>query len=166
MSRKRKVLRALAVLFLVIQLVPFGRAHDNPPVGKEPAWDTVRTHELARRACYDCHSNQVEWPWYSHVAPVSWLVQHDVDEAREHLNFSEWDKPQRHADDAAEEVAEGEMPLWYYALAHAEARLSDGERRELVAGLRVTMARSPAGKGPHEGGEHGEGHELEYGEDE
>ncbi len=135
----RRLLLALLAVFVVIQLVPYGRAHDNPPVRQEPPWDRPETRELVARACFDCHSNEVRWPWYSHLAPVSWLVQHDVDEAREHLNFSEWDRPQKDADEAAEEVEEGEMPLWFYPPLHPEARLSDAERRQLAAGLRATV---------------------------
>lgn len=129
----------LAVVFLAIQFVPYGRAHGNPPVVREPAWDSPGTRELVVRACFDCHSNQVRWPWYSHVAPVSWLVQRDVDEAREELNFSEFHREQKEAEEAAEEVAEGEMPLRAYRLAHPEARLDEAERRRLIEGLQRTF---------------------------
>lgn len=137
----RWLLLVLAGIAVIIQLVPYGRAHANPPVRQEPSWDSPRTRELAVRACFDCHSNEVRWPWYSHLAPVSWLVQQDVEEAREHLNFSEWDRRQKDADEAAEEVAEEEMPLWYYLPLHSEARLSAAERRELVAGLEATTGK-------------------------
>ena len=80
----------VVVLMAFIQLIPFGRAHANPPVLQEPNWDSPQTRDLASRACFDCHSNETTWPWYSNVAPVSWLVQRDVDEGREKLNFSEW----------------------------------------------------------------------------
>ena len=93
MNVRKLVLIGVAVLaaaFLLIQLVPYGHAHDNPPVAAEPNWDSPQTRELAQRACFDCHSNETTWPWYSNVAPVSWLVQHDVDEGREYLNFSRW----------------------------------------------------------------------------
>src|SRR6056297_3230811 len=83
-------LAAVAAVFLVIQLIPYGRSHTNPPIVLEPDWDSPRTRELAERACFDCHSNETEWPWYSNIAPVSWLVQHDVDEGRHELNFSDW----------------------------------------------------------------------------
>ncbi len=140
----RKVLRftllGLPVLLLVIQLVPYGRAHSNPPPVKEPVWDRPATRELARRACFDCHSNHTKWPWYSHVAPVSWLVQHDVDDGRKHLNFSEWQKKYKHADDAPELVTEGAMPLGIYLWLHAGARLSAEERKALGEGLRATVA--------------------------
>jgi hypothetical protein len=129
----------LVVLFVLIQVVPYGRSHENPPVTGEPAWDGPRTAELARRACFDCHSNETVWPWYSWVAPVSWLVQSDVDEGRAHLNFSEFDKEQKHADDAADEVEDGEMPPATYLLAHADAKLSDAEKAELIRGLEATF---------------------------
>lgn len=129
----------LVGLFVLIQLVPYGRAHTNPPVIQEPAWDAPRTRELAVRACYDCHSNETTWPWYSNVAPFSWLVQSDVDEARDALNFSRFDRRQKRADDAAEEVSEGEMPLWFYVPLHSSARLTDEEREALASGLRNTF---------------------------
>jgi mono/diheme cytochrome c family protein len=129
----------LVALFGIIQVLPVGAERTNPPVIQEPAWDSARTRELFFRACADCHTNTSKWPWYSHVAPASWLVVNDVEEGREHLNASEWNRPQKHARHAAKEVREGDMPLWLYAAAHPRARLSDGERRELVAGLEKTF---------------------------
>ena len=140
--RKTFVLRVvptLVVLLILAQFVPFGRSHENPPVTGEPDWDSPETRALVKRVCFDCHSNETHWPWYANVAPVSWLLQRDVEEAREHLNFSEWDKPQRHADEAAHEVEEGEMPLWFYLPLHPEAKLSDDEKAALIAGLKKTL---------------------------
>ncbi|HVG93074.1 MAG TPA: heme-binding domain-containing protein [Planctomycetota bacterium] len=125
------------VLLLLIQAIPYGRDHDNPPVTGEPAWPSPRARGLAQRACFDCHSHEVVWPWYSHIAPMSWLVQRDVEEAREHLNFSTWDRPQKDAHEAAEEVEEGAMPLPKYLWLHPEARLSAEEKAELVAALKA-----------------------------
>lgn len=68
----------LLAAFLVIQVLPFGRGHSNPTAHSEPPWDSPRTAELVMEACYDCHSNRTDWPWYSYVAPVSWLVTYDV----------------------------------------------------------------------------------------
>jgi len=133
------ILGIAAVLGLAIQFIPYGRRHDNPPVRREPAWDSARTRALVRRACFDCHSNEVRWPWYSHVAPMSWLVQRDVDRGRRELNFSEWDRRQGKADDAAEEVREGRMPPWFYLPVHPEARLSPAEKSDLLEGLRATI---------------------------
>ena len=138
-KRFARALWGLAAAGLLIQLVPYGRRHDNPPVHREPAWDAPATRDLARRACFDCHSNEVRWPWYSHVAPVSWLVRHDVDEGRRELNFSEWDLRQKHAGKAAREVEKGSMPPWPYRLSHSDARLSTVEKSALVRGLRATF---------------------------
>jgi len=133
----------LVVVTLAIQAVPFGRDHSNPPVTGEPDWDSARTRELMVRACFDCHSNEVEYPWYSNVAPMSWAVQLHVDEGRRKVNYSEWDVPQREADESAETVAEGEMPPGYYTLVtHNAARLTDAERSELIQGLKATLGTS------------------------
>lgn len=125
-------------LLIVMQFLPYGRNHSNPPVRQEPAWDSPQTAALARRACFDCHSNQTVWPWYSNIAPVSWLVLRDVDEGRSKLNFSEWDLPQKDAEEAAEQVQKGEMPPWFYLPAHPQARLSTQEKQALIRGLQAT----------------------------
>ncbi|MFV8751130.1 heme-binding domain-containing protein [Nannocystaceae bacterium ST9] len=130
---------ALLAVALLIQLVPYGRDHTNPALVAEPAWDSPATRELAVRACYDCHSNETKWPWYTNVAPVSWLIQDHVDEGRETLNFSEWDRPQREAHEAGEAVAEGEMPIANYLWMHPEAELSASEQEALVRGLDATL---------------------------
>ena len=125
--------------FLAIQLVPYGRAHSNPPVTGEPAWDAPETRALAKQACFDCHSNETTWPAYANIAPVSWLVQRDVNEGRAVLNFSEWSRPQEEANEAAEEVREGEMPPVAYTLVHAHARLNAADRDRLAQGLAKTL---------------------------
>jgi mono/diheme cytochrome c family protein len=140
-----KILKAGLALLVLIQLVPFGRTHSNPPVTKEPAWDSPATRELVKRACFDCHSNETRWPWYSHVAPVSWLLQRDVSGGRGHLNFSEWGgAPQRHAKDIAAEVKQGDMPPWFYLPMHAEARLTDAEKAALMDGAAKTFGAQAA----------------------
>ena len=128
---------SLAVLGLLIvaQFVPYGRDHRNPPVVAEPTWNSSTTRALVERACFDCHSNQTHWPWYSHVAPMSWLVQDHVDEGRRELNFSEWSGASSEAREAAETVRDGEMPPRSYLLLHPEARLSDQEIQVLIDGL-------------------------------
>jgi hypothetical protein len=141
------ILRGLAagvVLLVVVQLVPYGRDHTNPPVTQEVRWDSARTRELAVGACYDCHSNLTVWPWYSNVAPVSWLVYADVQGGRETLNFSEWDRPQgEEGDEAAEAVRDGSMPPLQYKPLHPAGRLSAAERDELARGLEETLAADP-----------------------
>lgn len=139
-----RALVALVVLFGLIQLVPFGRDHSNPPVTQEVKWDSPRTRELAVGACYDCHSNLTVWPWYSDVAPISWLVQKDVDEGRSILNFSEWNLPQdAELDEIVEVVREGGMPPWQYKPLHPAGRLSSTEQDELASGLERTLAADP-----------------------
>src|SRR6188474_3266116 len=115
------VIVGVVVLFGLIQLVPTGVSYANPPVVTEPNWDSPQTRVLAQRACFDCHSNETTWPWYSRVAPVSWLVAKDVADGRRHLNFSAWDLAalSRGGKDPAEkighEIENGSMPPWYYA---------------------------------------------------
>ncbi|MCK6461120.1 MAG: heme-binding domain-containing protein [Planctomycetes bacterium] len=149
---KRAALVLLALLVL-IQLVPYGRAHENPPVRKEPKWDSAATRDLARRACFDCHSNETKWPWYAWVAPMSWLLHRDVEEGREHLNFSEWDREQKDADEAAEMVEKGEMPPWFYLPTHPEAKLSAEEKAQLIRGLEATVGEGGKGRGRSGGGD-------------
>lgn len=129
---------ALLMAALVVQVIPYGRDHTNPPVAAEPQWDSPQTRDLAVRACFDCHSNETEWPWYSNVAPMSWLVQRDVDEGREELNFSEWDREQE-GEEAAETVRDGSMPPKTYLLSHPTARLTETELAELATGLSATF---------------------------
>jgi hypothetical protein len=136
---------AVAVVLVAIQLVPYGRDHDNPPVTAEPAWDTPETRELAVAACFDCHSNETEWPWYSNIAPMSWLIQSDVQRGREALNLSEWDREQDEADDASDTVVDGDMPPSRYLPLHADARLSDAEQQALADGLARTIGDSEGG---------------------
>ena len=112
----RIIFIVVIILLIAIQFVPVNKI--NPPVtGEIKAPENVM--QILRTSCYDCHSNEVKWPWYSNIAPASWLVAYDVKEAREHINFSEWQSysAEDKADDIEEiweEVKEGEMPLWYY----------------------------------------------------
>jgi hypothetical protein len=134
-----RVMLLLGAGLIAIQLVPYGRPHTNPPVVQEPKWDRASTRMLASRACFDCHSNETQWPWYSNVAPISWMVTRHIAEGREALNFSEWQRTYEEADEAAESVTEGEMPLTSYLLAHPSARLTPEEKRELARGLTATL---------------------------
>src|ERR1700722_6344752 len=134
-----KIMMSLLLVAVLIQFIPVGHDHSNPPTTKEPAWDSPETRELARRACFDCHSNQTGWRFYSYVAPVSWLVARDVNEGRRHLNFSAWDQPQKHAKDVAEQVKTGEMPLWFYVPLHPSANLSDAEKQALTEGAAKSL---------------------------
>lgn len=133
------------VIFIAIQLIPLDRT--NPAVVQEPAWDTPVTRALVKDACFDCHSNETVWPWYARIAPASWLIWRDVDEGRSKLNFSDWGRAHEGANEIAEVVNEGEMPPWYYAMMHPEARLSDAEKQALIAGMRATLGAAANGEG-------------------
>lgn len=115
-------------LGVALQVLPYGRQHTNPPVLAEPNWNTPETRASAVRACFDCHSNETVWPWYSNVAPISWLVQRDVAQGRRAVNFSEWTRPQKEARESPTTVREGEMPPWLYTIRSSSARLSTAEK--------------------------------------
>jgi mono/diheme cytochrome c family protein len=139
-----RVALAGVAAFALIQLVPYGRAHANPRVRSQPSWDSARTKALFAQACGACHSNLTTWPWYSDVAPVSWLVQHDVDDGRARFDVSMWrQQPQPAADRVAQAVLSGRMPPLQYRLIHSEARLSSAQRAALAAGLQRTFQNSP-----------------------
>jgi len=123
----------LIVAFIGIQFIFIERT--NPPItGEIDAPAPVK--EILMRSCYDCHSNETVWPWYSYIAPASWLLGDDVNEGRAELNFSEWSgyddkKKQKKIKEIWEEVDEGEMPQWYYIIMHSEAKLSDADKKTL-----------------------------------
>ena len=131
---------SILVMLPVIQAVPYGRAHSNPPITGEPQWSSPRTRELMARACFGCHSNEVEYPSYASVAPISWVVEAHVAEGREKVNYSEFDQRQRDADETIEVIEEGSMPPAYYTRfgRHPEAKLTSAELQELIEGLRLT----------------------------
>ncbi len=146
MAKKIKVgLVTLCALFAAIQLVPYGRGQSNPATVKEPQWDAAQTRELAKRACFDCHSNETVKPWYSTVAPVSWLIWRDIQAGRRALNFSEWQGSGQGGEsptEIANEISEGEMPPFQYRLFHPASRLTEAEKKQLAEGLTATVLQS------------------------
>ena len=113
---KFKIFGIIILVVVAIQFIPYGKKHSNPAV------------------------NATTWPWYSKVAPVSWLVQGDVDEGREHFNVSMWGLQEKNkGNEAVKAVKEGEMPPWFYLIPHPKARLSDEETQELIKGLQSTF---------------------------
>ncbi len=138
-----RIALAAVALFVIAQLVPYGRSHTNPPVLAEPSWNAPQTRVLAQTACFDCHSNLTIWKWYSNIAPVSWLVYRDVQGGRSALNFSEWNRPQDGAGDAIDTIASGSMPPWFYVIIHPKAGLSAADKQTLMQGLAATFRRSP-----------------------
>jgi len=137
-------LATLVVLFAAIQLVPYGHVHTNPPAGPSPAWDSPRTITLAKRACFDCHSNETRWPWYASVAPVSWRLTGHVERGRRKLNLTDFrpttEDTREAAGEAGESVRKGEMPPNDYLLMHPEAHLTVDEKQALAHGLDATFA--------------------------
>lgn len=139
------VIGAVLACFLCLQIIPI--PHDNPPVTNEPTWDTPETESLVHRACYDCHSNETTWPWYSYVAPTSWLVWFDVVRGRREMNFSEWQgggsqfggRGGRIAERIRQAVSEGEMPPANYLMLHPEAHLTRDERQQLIDGITASL---------------------------
>jgi hypothetical protein len=139
LKRVLVILGWIVGILLVMQAIPYGRTHGNPPTTREPAWDSPRTRQLAVRACFDCHSNETRWPWYANVAPMSWVVQRDVDSARDVVNFSEWDRRFDLAESSGQSVITGNMPPVKYRLAHKEAQLTHQEIIDLARGLDETL---------------------------
>ncbi len=129
-----KIIAAVLIIaFIGIQFIPVERS--NPTVtGEIDAPAPVK--EILMRSCYDCHSNETVWPWYSYIAPMSWLLASDVEEGRAELNFSEWKsydekKNLKKLKEMREEVEEGEMPQWYYLIMHRNAELSEADKSAL-----------------------------------
>jgi len=175
---KRIGLALLAVL-VVIQF--FGIDKENPPVDSSQDFMAVAAPpadvaEMLKTACYDCHSHETAYPWYSNIAPVSWWLKDHIDHGREELNFSKWgtykaEKAAHKAEESAEEVEEQHMPIKPYLITHADARLSD-EQRERLATWFMALADGrdvtervreidPAPAAPEEAqeaDEHGHGH--------
>jgi mono/diheme cytochrome c family protein len=112
------VILAGLVLLALIQLVPFGKDHTNPPMVSEPNWNSPQTRQMAKDHCFQCHSNETEWPWYSNVAPASWLLAFDVINGRSKFNFSDWKNYPVGAGELAEVIQSGEMPPIQYTLFH------------------------------------------------
>jgi hypothetical protein len=140
MSNSRRivliVVGVLIVGFIILQLVP-GYARTNPPVLYHVQWSSPETETLMRTACYDCHTNETVWPWYSQIAPVSWLVVKDVNEGREAMNFSEG-TGEIEAEELIEQIEEGVMPPRSYLITHPDANLSADQIAVLIQGIHVT----------------------------
>ncbi len=126
---------SLLIVFLAIQVIQPERS--NPALESEIA-APPEIAAILERSCYDCHSHQTNWPWYAHVAPVSWWLAEHVEHGRGDLNFSDWPvldfEELEHAfKDIDEQIAKGEMPLKAYLILHSEAKLSEEEKAALRA---------------------------------
>jgi hypothetical protein len=136
----KRLIIVFLVLFIVSQFV--GPARTNPV--SDPGKAITKTIPVPKdvqaifdRSCRDCHTNATTWPWYSHVAPMSWGVISHVNEGREHLNFDDWPSGAEEAadllDSTCKEVRQGRMPHRQYLWLHAEASLSDDDKKKLCA---------------------------------
>ena len=136
----KKISITLLCLIIAIQLIRIDKNNPPAPLAK----DFLQLHgapgdiqELITTSCYDCHSNQSIYPWYSNVAPVSWWIKHHVNEGREHLNFSEWaaysdEKADHKLEECIEMIEEGKMPMNSYTLMHKNAQLSEAQKLTLL----------------------------------
>jgi len=131
----KKIIFIIVIILIGIQFIPVNIS--NPPVTYSVDWDSQQTSDFARRSCYDCHSNETVWPWYSKVAPVSWIIAGDVNDGREHLNFSTGNL--KDAKDAAHEVMQENMPLKSYLVLHPESKLTMEEKQIFIKGLKNTF---------------------------
>ncbi len=133
MSKRRISYTAIFVVLVAIQLVPVDRTN---PTSTESLPFPQEVSKILRGSCFDCHSNETKWPWYSYVAPASWMIAHHVDEGREELNFSKWsemreEKRPELKHQIWEEIAEHKMPLRGYLYLHSDAKLSSAEMETL-----------------------------------
>lgn len=140
----KKFLKKLPIILLaalvIIQFIPSGRPANQPVVGQdifEIVEIPAEVGTLLINACYDCHSQAVKYPWYSYVAPVSWLIARDVNIGRQHLDFGKWEeltkrKQIKALGEIAEEVEDGYMPMQIYIILHSEAKLSIDQRELIV----------------------------------
>ena len=133
------------VLLIAIQLFPVWLRETNPAPQSQPKWDSAETQALTQRACYDCHSNQTNWPWYVYVAPASWLITRDVIAGRKALNFDDWQTTLTRADrfpldqQVQREISRGDMPPSYFLWLHPNAKLTATEQQQLIDGLTKTI---------------------------
>ena len=125
------------VIFGVIQLIPIDRS--NPPITREPNWSSPEARALVKQSCFQCHSNETEWPWYSYIAPASWLIKFDVVEGRDKFNYSEWDKNPGNLSEMVENIDSGSMPPMQYAIFHPESKLNAQQKQALDDALTSTF---------------------------
>ncbi len=136
----KKIMLVLLTIIVLIQAIRIDKA--NPPMNQEKDFINSKhppagVANLIKTSCYDCHSNETIYPWYTNLAPVSWWIKDHINEARHHLNFSEWEtysskKADHKLKECVEMVQEGEMPLYSYTLMHSNSSLSEDQKHALV----------------------------------
>lgn len=121
------------VLFVLIQFIPVNRT--NPAVTQEPKWSSPEARALVKTQCFSCHSNETTWPWYSYIAPASWLITGDVNEGRGRFDFSAWDQRPGHLDEMLRAIDRGSMPPLQHTLFHPETHLNAQQKQALMDAL-------------------------------
>ncbi len=140
LSRGMKLIAIVLVAgFLLIQLIPFGHDRSNPPTVSEPNWSSPEARALVKQSCFQCHSNETVWTWYSNIAPGSWLIAYDVIEGRQTFNFSDWNNNPGELDEMVEKIQEGDMPPIQYWIFHPSARLNDQQKQDLINALESSL---------------------------
>jgi hypothetical protein len=148
MKALKILLLVLAAGFVIIQFLPSGMPENKPDDANSIASGSVITEPVMSRlrtACFDCHSNQTNFPWYSKIAPTSWFLADHIKEGRSHLNFSEWEtynnrKKIKKLEDIVDEVKSGGMPLKSYLIIHKDARLSNEDISSITAWADTTAS--------------------------
>ncbi len=125
------------VLFGLIQLIPVDRT--NPAVTKEPNWSSPEARALVKDNCFQCHSNETEWPWYSYIAPASWLIKYDVAKGRSIFNYSEWDQNPGNLNEMVENIDRGRMPPLQYTIFHPTSKMNAQQKQALIDALTTTL---------------------------
>ena len=141
MNRKRMFqILGLGVLgLLLIQFIPFGHTRSNPPTVSEPNWSSQQARALVKEHCFQCHSNETHWTWYSNIAPGSWLIAFDVIEGRQKFNFSNWNKKPGELNEMVAAIQEGEMPPPQYWIVHPSARMNAQQKQDLIQALKTSV---------------------------
>jgi len=140
-SRKKIALwtiLGLIAVFVLIQFVPYGRDHTQQPATNAFKWSSPQAEAIAKKSCYDCHSNKTKWWWGVKIAPASWLAQHDIDDAQKVFNFSEWDGSL--TTEGLQNAINNNMPPLQFTLLHPSAKLSDADKQTLVDGFQASLA--------------------------
>lgn len=140
MSKLKIIGIAFVLLVVLVQFIPANRPDVKTTNERDLLLNNTLEKSVAsliKTSCYDCHSNESVYPWYAHIAPVSWLVNRDIREGRRHLNFSEWEgynklDKAKMLNEITDEVNGSEMPMSIYVLMHPKAKLSESERKQIV----------------------------------
>jgi mono/diheme cytochrome c family protein len=127
------------LLLGLIQLIPFGHDHTNPATVSEPQWSSPEARALVKEHCFQCHSNETEWPWYSNIAPGSWLIQFDVIQGRRKFNLSDWNRNPGELNEMVETIQGGEMPPIQYWIFHPNSHLNSQQKQDLINALNSSI---------------------------